>query len=357
MNRQRWITLGVVGLIILLLIALVMPAIQQAREAARRQTSKNNLKQIGLAFHNYYDVHRCLPPGGTIREDGTAMHGWMTMLLPYFDNDPLYNSIHFDESWQSRYNHFRCETSKRLFLIPGVAAHYSSTGYALTHYLGNPHLLYRNSSVNIEQMKNGTVHTWLAGEVTGHYQPWAYPFNWRPLGTKLCADPDSFGYPVWRGGHLLLADGSTHFFAQETSPEILQRLAAAPPVPTAEQRAVPEKVFETQGFYWTVEKLESDPTNRRSFYVDILRNQRRQPLQLEVSYSIKPTEQEERGEILQVECYPLGCFLAHIDADTDIPQTLKSSALSEATSPEQFQANVKRLQQLQKDLPKQDSHD
>ncbi|QDT25554.1 hypothetical protein Enr10x_08510 [Gimesia panareensis] len=64
MNGQRWITLGVVVLIILLLIALAMPAIQQAREAARRQTSKNNLKQIGLALHNYHDIYACFPPGG-----------------------------------------------------------------------------------------------------------------------------------------------------------------------------------------------------------------------------------------------------------------------------------------------------
>ena len=58
------VELCIVAVIILLLIGLLLPYIQQAREAERRSTTKNHLKQIGLALHNYHETHRCFPPGG-----------------------------------------------------------------------------------------------------------------------------------------------------------------------------------------------------------------------------------------------------------------------------------------------------
>jgi len=96
-NRRHAFTLIellVVIAIIAVLIALLLPAVQQAREAARRSQCKNNLKQIGLALHNYHDTANTLPPGW-IGSNGTTMMGWgwMTMILPYLDQAPLYNSI------------------------------------------------------------------------------------------------------------------------------------------------------------------------------------------------------------------------------------------------------------------------
>ena len=95
------IELLVVIAIIAILIALLLPAVQQAREAARRTQCKNNLKQIGLALHNYLDVTQVLPPGWIAVDDtgapsaheGTSGVGWATMILPYMGQANIYNQF------------------------------------------------------------------------------------------------------------------------------------------------------------------------------------------------------------------------------------------------------------------------
>ncbi|WP_373651136.1 MULTISPECIES: DUF1559 domain-containing protein [unclassified Schlesneria] len=88
------IELLVVIAIIAVLIALLLPAVQQAREAARRTQCKNNLKQIGLALHNYHDTFNVFPFAMSF--PGTKNVTGMVMLLPYFDQAPLYNSLNFN---------------------------------------------------------------------------------------------------------------------------------------------------------------------------------------------------------------------------------------------------------------------
>lgn len=89
--------------IIAVLVALLLPAVQQAREAARRSQCKSNLKQIGLALHNYHDVHRSFPPffinrtGNATRiADADKGANWLVFLLPFIDQAPLYNQWDFD---------------------------------------------------------------------------------------------------------------------------------------------------------------------------------------------------------------------------------------------------------------------
>ena len=95
------IELLVVIAIIAILIALLLPAVQQAREAARRSTCKNNMKQIGLAFHNYHETYGAFPmpysldlsDPGPLPTDSLNAHAWGEMLLPYLDQAPLFNRI------------------------------------------------------------------------------------------------------------------------------------------------------------------------------------------------------------------------------------------------------------------------
>ena len=77
--------------IIAILIALLLPAVQQARESARRTQCKNNLKQLGLAMHNYADVALMFPPG-SLQFAGYG-HSWMVRLLPYLDYANLYGKM------------------------------------------------------------------------------------------------------------------------------------------------------------------------------------------------------------------------------------------------------------------------
>lgn len=104
MNLRRraftLIELLVVIAIIAVLIALLLPAVQQAREAARRSQCKNNLKQIGLALHNYHETTNTLPPGWIAvptapgNTNANALKwGWGTMILPAVDQAPLYNNL------------------------------------------------------------------------------------------------------------------------------------------------------------------------------------------------------------------------------------------------------------------------
>lgn len=89
------IELLVVIAIIAILIALLLPAVQQAREAARRSTCKNNMKQFGLALHNYHDTHKTFPPGCSTQQDSNTGFNWAwsVYLLPFLDQGPLYNSL------------------------------------------------------------------------------------------------------------------------------------------------------------------------------------------------------------------------------------------------------------------------
>jgi prepilin-type N-terminal cleavage/methylation domain-containing protein/prepilin-type processing-associated H-X9-DG protein len=105
MRKRRGFTLIellVVIAIIAILISLLLPAVQQAREAARRSTCRNNMKQIGIALHNYHSTHSCFPAYTFLYTDWPnyeKISGWVTNILPYLEQTSLYNKYDFDLSY------------------------------------------------------------------------------------------------------------------------------------------------------------------------------------------------------------------------------------------------------------------
>ena len=148
------IELLVVIAIIGVLVSLLLPAVQQAREAARRTTCRNNLKQIGLALHNYEGTHRTLPPGyvsygeyssitslsasdfDPVTWDAAPGWAWGALLLPYLDQGPLADRLDDRLSaWHP--NHAALVTTKlAVFLCPSVTG--GEDAFSLVDQSGAP---------------------------------------------------------------------------------------------------------------------------------------------------------------------------------------------------------------------------
>jgi hypothetical protein len=111
------VELLVVIAIIGILVGLLLPAVQAAREAARRTSCSNNLKQVGLAIHNYHGTFRQFPPD-RIRRPTT--HGWCSQLLPYLEQGNLQEEYDFDHHFWSRENELAAQTPVPVFLCPST---------------------------------------------------------------------------------------------------------------------------------------------------------------------------------------------------------------------------------------------
>jgi prepilin-type N-terminal cleavage/methylation domain-containing protein/prepilin-type processing-associated H-X9-DG protein len=186
------IELLVVIAIIAILIGLLLPAVQKVRAAAARAQCINNLKQIGLAAHNYHDVNQRLPPGylasGTYSDgatDTTPGWGWAAYLLPYLEQNNLYAQVNFNQPVQSSaairtvVKTFLCPAD----LVPPVAfavpdafgatvAQAAPSSYAAciggdesaTDGPSGAGVFYRNSATRLTDITDGTSSTLLVGE-------------------------------------------------------------------------------------------------------------------------------------------------------------------------------------------------
>jgi hypothetical protein len=110
-----------VALMILLLAVslylLVLPACQSVEDASLRGTFHVNLKQLSLAMHAYHDEHRTLPPHAVFDNEGKPLLSWRVLVLPYLDQQDLYQQFRLDEPWDSPHNH------KLLARMPAVYLH------------------------------------------------------------------------------------------------------------------------------------------------------------------------------------------------------------------------------------------
>ena len=128
------VELLVVLAIIGILVALLLPAVQAAREAARRMSCSNNLKQYGLGMHNFHDTYKVLPAGG-VRPPAasapadpqrkfsiplTVNHSWMIFLLPFMEQQQLYDPYHRDLDWKDAANRVIRETHLQVAQCPSA---------------------------------------------------------------------------------------------------------------------------------------------------------------------------------------------------------------------------------------------
>ncbi len=147
MSSQRHKTRGftlvellVVIAIIGILIALLLPAVQAAREAARRSQCSNNLKQHGLGLHNYHDTFQTLPPGGMWHRPNTAGRGgnslsWCTFVLPFIEQGPLHDKIDFGAHvWTT--NQAISDTKVAALLCPSCPVELGGGTNFTLHYYG-----------------------------------------------------------------------------------------------------------------------------------------------------------------------------------------------------------------------------
>lgn len=263
-HRVRWIGPALTVGVIILVIALLLPAIQQSREAARRTQSKNNLKQIGLALHNYHDTYNMLPPGGVFNDEGTAFHGWTTVITPFLDCSPFYNSMNFNIPWDDplQLEHFK-KSVYHVYLNPSQYPAKSTDGLPLVHYAANQWLLHRNSSVRIKDLEPGTANVLLVGDAFGDFVPFGYPYNWRDPLIPINAESQGFGYRP-EGLQVLLADGSVRWINKNMAAEIASSFAGPEKLrPTASQVEKPKEPYRVgDRKIWTTVSLYPDAAGK-----------------------------------------------------------------------------------------------
>ena len=257
-NRKRGFTLIellVVIAIIAILIALLLPAVQQAREAARRTQCKNNMKQLGLAFHNYHDVFLTFTNGShpTPSYLGGGYHmGWAVKLFPYLEQANRFSRMQsFSPNPTSELGPWRLATAPHNGAdpvwgpIPGLSCPSSPLGdrspdiivaaaphnrdHGALHYRGcsgrvedlanptdpvthqwaNSGIIFPHSNVRIGDVTDGTSNTILLGESSssqgwssamkvgwGGIQPWTWGMYWYVDNRRLTVDSKHIQFPI-----------------------------------------------------------------------------------------------------------------------------------------------------------------
>ncbi len=274
------VELLVVITIIGILIAMLLPAVQAAREAARRMECLNHLFQIGVALGNYESAHGVLPPG-TIDKQGPIRNvprgyemSWMVQILPYVDENTLFNHVDFSVGVYDQKNAAVRAINIPLFACPSAdPMRNSSTGtgrsasdagtwtvsnYAGCHNdletpidVGNDGVLFLNSHISQNDVTDGISHTIYVGEKLGDEKDLGWmsgtratlrntgtPLRWGADAASAAEaerSPNSAaGSDLWVGGfasehpavcNFLLGDGTADSISVYTDLKVLQQLA------------------------------------------------------------------------------------------------------------------------------------
>jgi len=197
-----------------------------ARAAARRAQSTNNLKQIGLAAHTFQERDEPLPPGCTVAADGELLQSWMTLILPFEEQQTLYDQIDFKLAWDHPRNASVFKTRVWPYQNPGFPddQQRDAQGWSLTEYAGNVHVLGGPRRLTFASITDGTSNTILAGEIAHRFPPWGIPGNWRDPAKGINRSPAGFGGPWLGGTNISFVDGSVRFIKNTVDPKVLEAL-------------------------------------------------------------------------------------------------------------------------------------
>lgn len=207
-SARSWINLLVVAASVVVLASILLPMALQARDAARRVHSKNNLKQIGLALHNYHDVYNTLPIGWDTDSEGKTKHGVWTRIIPFLFSSPVYSWVDFDFEWDHPTNEWIFRDASIHLENPAASQTETSDGFTQAHYAFNQDLIHQNNGLGFRDLSGSLNQICLAAEIGDQYVPWGYPFQSRDPRVTLNSAPESFGRPTGGGALLGMADGS-----------------------------------------------------------------------------------------------------------------------------------------------------
>lgn len=202
------------------LVALLLPAVQAARESARRNTAASNLKMIGLAMHNYHDTYRHLPARANFDKQGKPLLSWRVHLLPFLEQQALYRQFRLDEPWDSDHNKKLIEKMPAVYRNPSSPAAPGKTDFLAV--VGKGLAFEGTKGRAFTEFRDGLSQTILVVEANPDKAvTWTRPDDWEldpkePLAGLGKAHPGGF--------QVLIADGSVRFIAATVSEEVFKAL-------------------------------------------------------------------------------------------------------------------------------------
>jgi hypothetical protein len=193
------------------MVGLLLPAVQAAREAARRTNSMNNMKQILLAMHIYHDAMQKFPDARARNADGKLMLSWRVALLPYLEEGDLYNQFHLDEPWDSEHNLKLVAKMPRVYADPSVPVLPGTEG--LTNYhvpFGDGLLFDAKGPTHFRDVTDGTSNT-IAVFEAARPVPWTMPEDAEISEANPAANLSRLRAGIFQVG---FADGSVQVLPQ-----------------------------------------------------------------------------------------------------------------------------------------------
>ncbi len=211
------------------LLGLLIPAVQSSREAARRAYCQNNLRQIGMALLQYEMTNQGFPPAVSTDDLGKPMKSWRVAILPYLEEQALYQQYDSKQPWDSPQNRALGNTPLKIFRCPSDPG--AATNAAETNYVrvvgkdtvgGMP-----NEAVRLDQITDGASKTILLVEVSGLHVNWEEPRDvtvdeFLDMVAKSATQGRASPHPG--GFYALMADGSVHFIKNTIDPKTLRSL-------------------------------------------------------------------------------------------------------------------------------------